>query len=162
MGFVIWLTGLPGSGKSTIANILKEKLEKIYKKEVIILDGDKLRKEFYPDLGFSPEEREFHNKVVIYLSKFLSENLDYIVIVSVIAPIRKVREYARKIIRNYIEVYLKADMETLIRRKPEIYKNHTAKFYEEGNPDLIINTEEDLESNIRKICEYIMQRFKTM
>ncbi len=157
MGFVIWLTGLPGSGKTTLAKKLKEEFEKMGRK-VVILDGNEIREKFYPELGFSKEEREFHNKIVIYLAKFLSEELDYIVIVSVIAPLRKVREFARQKIKNYFEVYLKADLKFLKKRKPEIYKNKTAAFYEEGNPDLILDAREELKNKIQRILEALREK----
>ena len=155
---VLWLTGLPGSGKTTLAKALKEVLEKEYGKKVVILDGNEIREKFYPELGFSKEEREFHNKIIIYLAKFLSEELNYFVIVSVIAPLRKIREFARQKIKNYIEIYLKADLDLLKKRKPEIYKDPTAVFYEEGNPDLILDAEKELDEKVKIIIEYLKSK----
>jgi adenylylsulfate kinase len=150
-----WFTGL---SKTTIAKKLKEILEKEYGKKSVILDGNEVREFLYPELGFSKEEREFHNKVVIYLSKYLSEKLGYYVIVSVIAPIRKVREFARNKIKKYLEVYLKADLEFLRQRKPEIYRDPTAAFYEEGNPDLILDAREELDKKVEKIIKELKER----
>ena len=157
MSFVIWLTGLPGAGKTTLANALKERLENMGYK-VIVLDGNDIRSKLYPELGFSKEEREFHNKVVIYLAKFLSEELNYVVLVSVIAPIKEIRELARQKIKKYLEVYIKADLETLRNRKPEVYKDKTATFYEEGNPDLILDSNKELEDKIKEVFKKLKEK----
>ena len=69
-GFVIWLTGLPGSGKTTIARMLEEMFKK-KKIKIEVFDGDEVRKNLSPDLGFTKEEREQHNRRVIYLTKLL-------------------------------------------------------------------------------------------
>jgi len=88
------------------------------------------------------------------LAKFLSEELGYYVIVSVIAPIKRVRELAREKIKDYVEVYLKADLDLLKKRKPEIYRDKTATFYEEGNPDLILDAGNDIEKNVDKVIAF--------
>ena len=67
--FVIWLTGPSGAGKTTLAKALAEKLQSMgYRVEV--LDGDGIRSKLYPDLGFSKEEREMHNRVVTEMRSF--------------------------------------------------------------------------------------------
>lgn len=117
MTFVIWLTGPSGSGKTTLAGALKQKIKQMgYRVEV--LDGDEIRKELYPDIGFSKEARKMHNRVVIHMAKLLSRN-DIIVIVSLISPFKSIREYARMELKNFIEVYLKCPLETRIRRDPK-------------------------------------------
>ncbi|RMF32107.1 MAG: adenylyl-sulfate kinase, partial [Candidatus Nitrosothermus koennekii] len=72
-GFVIWLTGLPASGKTTIARNLKPKLEALGLK-VELFDGDEVRKQLSPDLGFSKEDRELHARRVAYLAKILAKH----------------------------------------------------------------------------------------
>ncbi len=115
--FVVWLTGPSGAGKTVLANKLKEKLlEKGYKVE--ILDGDEIRKTFYPGLGYSREEREMHNRVVIRMAELLSRN-GIVTIVSLISPYRRVREQARETIGKFIEVYLKCPLEIRIKRDPK-------------------------------------------
>nr|WP_157198836.1 adenylyl-sulfate kinase [Methanocaldococcus infernus] len=120
-GFTIWLTGPSGVGKSTLAQALKEKLlSQGYCVEV--LDGDEIRNKLYPNLGFSKEERELHNRVVTYMAKLLSRN-GVVVIVSLISPYRRVRKYARDEIENFMEVYVYAPLEVRIKRDPKgLYK----------------------------------------
>ena len=101
-GFVVWLTGLPGSGKTTIARILEQKLkERGFKVE--LLDGDEVRKWLSPEAGFTREDRERHLRRVIYVSKLLTRH-GVVVIASFVSPYRKIREEARKILENFVEV----------------------------------------------------------
>lgn len=152
-GFVIWLTGLPGSGKTTIAKHLKDTLiDRGLKVEV--MDGDEVRSNLSFDLGFSRQDREIQAKRVTYVSKLLSRN-GVVVIVALIAPYQSIREYARQEIDNYVEVYVKASLDECIRRDPKgLYKkalegkiNNLTGLqdpYEEPlSPDLIVNTEEE-------------------
>lgn len=99
---VIWLTGNVGAGKTTIAYLLKERLNGI------VLDGDEMRHSISTDLGFSPEDREEHNLRVAKLAKMLNAQ-GYNVIVSVIAPFASTREKIRKIIEPYW-IYIKSDV----------------------------------------------------
>lgn len=147
---VVWFTGLSGSGKTTISDILSEKL-KSFNKNHEILDGDVVRKELSPDLGFSKEDREKHNYRIIYLAKLLSKNR-IITIVPVIAPFKNIREYAREHIENFVEIYVNTPIEECIKRDPKgLYekalKGEIKEFtglsspYEEPDqPDLIMDT----------------------
>jgi len=120
-GFTVWLTGLPGSGKTTIAGILKKELEK-RKFKVESLDGDEVRKGLSSDLGFSEEDREKHARRVAYVSKLLSRN-GIITIVALISPYRRVREFARSEIPNFVEVFVNCPLEICIQRDPKgLYK----------------------------------------
>jgi len=117
MSFVIWLTGPSGAGKSTLAHALEKRLKDMgYRVEV--LDGDVIRKTLYPNLGFSREAREMHNRVVIHMAKLLSRN-GVVAIVSLISPYKAVREFARKELGKFIEVYLKCPLEVRIQRDPK-------------------------------------------
>ena len=117
MSFVIWLTGPSGAGKSTLAHALEKRLKDMgYRVEV--LDGDVIRKTLYPNLGFSKEAREMHNRVVIHMAKLLSRD-GVVAIVSLISPYKAVREFARKELGKFIEVYLKCPLEVRIQRDPK-------------------------------------------
>lgn len=121
-GFVVWLTGLPASGKTTTAKALQNNLNSIGLKSEI-LDGDQVRKVLSPELGFSKVDRELHAKRVAYISQLLSRN-GIIVIVALISPLRSFRDYARGIIDNFVEVWVKCSIEECRRRDPKnLYKD---------------------------------------
>jgi adenylylsulfate kinase len=119
-GFTIWMTGLPGSGKSTIARLLGQKFVTEFGRYVEVLDGDEVRKGLSADLGLSREDREEHARRVSYLAKVLSRN-GVISIVALIAPYAKSRESARELIGpgRFVEVYIKASLATCEERDPK-------------------------------------------
>ena len=150
-GFVLWLTGLPGSGKTTLTKRLEEILRKKGLK-LEVFDGDEVRKWLSPEAGFSREDRERHIKRVAMISKLLSRN-GIAVIVSLVSPYRSVRNFARNEIENFLEIWIKCSVETCIKRDPKgLYKKAQSggikdmtgvqDVYEEPrNPELIIDTE---------------------
>ena len=160
--------GPTGVGKTELAKALAEKLQSMgYCVE--ILDGDGIRSKLYPDLGFSKEERKMHNRVVTEMAKLLAKN-GIITIVSVIAPYREWREYARREIGKFVEVYLRCPLEVRIKRDPKgLYakalkgelKGLTGldgEYEEPENPELILDTdkmsvEEEVEAVLRKVRE---------
>jgi adenylylsulfate kinase len=118
-GFVVWMTGLPASGKTTLAHLLEEKLESEYGRCAEVLDGDELRKGLSSDLGLSREDREEHARRVSFLAKVLARN-GVVAIVALISPYRSSRERARELIgEGFVEVYVKASVETCERRDPK-------------------------------------------
>jgi adenylylsulfate kinase len=161
-GFVVWLTGLPGSGKTTIAKKLDPALRKL-NIPVEVLDGDQIRQNLSKGLGFSREDRETHLRRVTYVAKLLSRN-GVGVIAAFISPYRSTREYARKETTNFMEVYVKCSVETCARRDPKgLYKKASSgeitdltgpqDLYEEPtNPDLVLDTEK---SNVQECVDAI-------
>lgn len=158
---VIWLTGPSGSGKTTLARALARRLRGMGK-NVEILDGDEIRRALYPDLGFSKEARELHNRVVIHMANLLSRN-GVFVIVSLISPYRSVRQRAREVIKDFIEVYVYAPLEVRIQRDPKgLYAKamrgeireltgYDGVYEEPENPDVrvdssIMSVEEEVEA----------------
>ena len=163
-GFVVWLTGLPGSGKTTIAR----GLERILKAKGIKLetfDGDEVRRNLSKGLGFSKEDRDTHNKRIVYVCKLLTRN-GVNAIVSLISPYRSTRSYAREQLPKFVEVYLKCSVEECIRRDPKgLYKKALAgeipnmtgiqdPYEEPTNPEVILDTENDFsKQNIQKVVQ---------
>ena len=119
-GKVVWLTGIPGSGKTTIGLLLQERLEKA-NKPAILLDGDKFRQEKSRDLGFSVKDRKENLTRAIKEAKSLSSKGN-IVIVAFTSPFEEIREKARQEMPMLL-VHVKASIETCERRDPKgLYK----------------------------------------
>ena len=114
IGFTIWLTGLSGSGKSTIAHILEAELrDRGHKVEV--LDGDTVRQHLSKGLGFSKEDRDTNIRRIGWVCEVLSRN-DVVAIGSAISPYREIRDEIRANIGRFIEVYVEAPLEVLADR----------------------------------------------
>lgn len=113
-GLVIWLTGLPSSGKTTLAENLADTLRRA-SLPVEVLDGDEIRRTISADLGFSAKDRREHAIRVVFLSKLLIRN-GINVIVPLISPYRETRSYARQELENFVEVYVDCPQEECIRR----------------------------------------------
>lgn len=150
-GVVLWLYGMSGSGKSTIATEV-EKLLFDEGKFVVVLDGDNLRSGLNGDLGFTDEDRKENVRRTAEMARlFASQGI--ITLVSVITPLKTFREQAREIVgSDFHEIYIKADFQTCAERDPKgLYakvaegkiNNFTGKdsgFEEPEAADLILDT----------------------
>lgn len=162
----IWFTGLSGSGKSTIAKLVKQKLaeEGI---PLIIFDGDEVRKSLSRDLDYSKESRDKHITRIADVCKIISSQ-GVLNLACVIAPTREIREYARRNIPSFVEVYVKCPLSECQKRDP---KGHYQKVkegaikdfvgvtipYEEPlNPEIVIDTyENSSEQCAQEIVSYL-------
>jgi adenylylsulfate kinase len=165
---VIWLTGLPGSGKSTIAGGLFEYLsENGYRVEH--LDGDIVRKMF-PKTGFSKEERDRHIRRVGYLAAMLEKH-DVTVVASFISPYREARDFVRSLCKNFIEIHIATPLEICEQRDPKgLYvkarrgeiKDFTGvddPYEEPLNPDLRIDTtNQSVEESVQVVIDAIVKK----
>jgi len=113
-GFVLWMTGLSGSGKTTIALLLEEELQR-RRIRVERLDGDIVRKSLTRDLGFSKEDREKNIERVTFVAKLLSRN-GVACICSFISPYQSIRDRARSETTNFIEVFVDASLDAVKER----------------------------------------------
>ena len=113
---VIWLTGLSGSGKSTIAEGVCEALKNKGLK-VEHLDGDLVR-DVFPRTGFSKEERDRHIRRIGFLASMLEKN-GVFVVASFIAPYKESRDFIRERCKNYREIYLSTPLEVCEQRDPK-------------------------------------------
>lgn len=152
-GFTVWMTGLPGAGKSTLGVLLREKLVQTGLL-VEVLDGDEVRKGLSRDLGLSREDREEHARRVSYVAKVLSRN-QVVAVVALISPYRVSRESARETIGRdrFVEVYVRAPLSVCEKRDPKgLYAkarrgeitNMTGiqdPYEEPLSPDIVIDTE---------------------
>ena len=117
--FVIWFTGLSGSGKSTICNSLEELLN-TKKVNTFILDGDSVRNGLNKDLGFSDEDRSENIRRVAEVSKILM-NAGNVVLASFISPFQNDRDLVKEIVgkNNCLEVFVNTSLATCINRDPK-------------------------------------------
>jgi adenylylsulfate kinase len=119
MAWVIWFTGLPGCGKTTIAKAVKAKLSKKHI-EVKILQLDEIRKVITPHPKYTDEERDIVYASLAYMAKLLAE-AGTNVIVDATANRRRYRDLARRLVPRFGEVYIRADINTCISR--EVHRN---------------------------------------
>ncbi len=158
---VVWLLGISGSGKTTLANGLKGYFDKKDIKSFIV-DGDLIRDFFNRDLGYSKKERVENIKRVM-ISAFVLEQNGIVPIVANISPFEFLREFSRKKFGNYIEIYLKRDLDT-ITNKDFVYSSKNVvgvdvEFEEPKNADLILDTSsEDIETSLKKILDFLENR----
>ena len=114
-GFVVWLTGLSGAGKSTIATALAGELQTRGRRRVELLDGDVVREHLSRGLGFSREDRDENVARIAFVAHLLARN-GVAVVVSAISPYRDARESARRTIGDFLEVHVAPPLEECIRR----------------------------------------------
>lgn len=169
-GAVIWLTGLSGAGKTTIAKILIQKINSDGLNAELV-DGDDIRKKF-PGLGFSKTDRLKQAERVIEFTQYL-QSQNKIAVVALITPYSASRALAKLKCRNYFEVYLSTSLKTCIDRDPKgLYKKALAGELQNftgisdpyeipESPDIILDTETvSAEDSAQKIYELFQQRNK--
>lgn len=171
-GACLWYTGLSGSGKSTIAVRVEEKLfERGIK--TYILDGDNIRHGLNKNLGFSPEDRTENIRRIGEVSK-LFVDAGIMVMTAFISPYREDRDKVRELLKQgeFIEVHVDASLETCEKRDPKgLYKKArageikeftgiSAPYEEPSNPEIVINTTEetDIDKNAEKIVKYLEEK----
>ncbi|MEA2433478.1 MAG: adenylylsulfate kinase [Actinomycetota bacterium] len=113
-GVVLWFTGLSGSGKSTIAHVVEEKLLDAGV-PVEILDGDVVRENLSKGLGFSEEDRNTNIRRIAYVAHLLQRNGTF-VITAAISPYKAIRDEARAMIKDFVEIYADAPLEVCEER----------------------------------------------
>jgi bifunctional enzyme CysN/CysC len=167
-GQVLWLTGLSGSGKSTIANALEKELYAQGKK-TYILDGDNVRHGLNKDLGFTDKDRIENIRRVAEVAKLMCD-AGLIVITAFISPFRSEREMARSLFHenDFKEIYISTPLKVAEKRDPKgLYKkarqgkipNFTgidSPYEKPTKPDLEINTSKTtLQESVQKILKII-------
>ncbi len=124
-GFTLWFTGMSGAGKSTISELIGQRLRD-QGARVEILDGDEVRTHLSKGLGFSKEDRDINIRRIGFVCELLSRN-GVIAISAAISPYREVREELRSRIQNFVEVYVECPLEVLAARDVKgLYKKALA------------------------------------
>lgn len=113
-GFTLWFTGLSGSGKTTIATIIHERLRQAGAR-VEMLDGDLVRENLSQGLGFSKQDRDTNIRRIGFVCELLSRQ-GVIAIVAAISPYREVRDEVRQRVQNFVEVYVECPLEVTAGR----------------------------------------------
>jgi adenylylsulfate kinase len=173
-GLVVWLCGLSGSGKSTIANAAERVLHQ-QRRMTVVLDGDNLRTGLNANLGFGDEDRLENIRRIAEVAKLFADN-GVITLVSAITPRGLHRDLARGILgRDFLEVFVKARYETCAARDPKgLYHkaqngqlaNFTGKdsaFEEPAGPDLVLDTESlSVEDCAFELLEAVRERIEVV
>ena|SRR5579872_4130144 len=124
-GFTVWFTGLSGSGKTTSARLLLERLKQ-HGAKAELLDGDESRQRLCRGLGFSKEDRNENVTRIGYVCELLSRN-GVVAIVAAISPYREAREKVRASLPRLIQVYMECPVEILIQNDVKgLYKKALA------------------------------------
>ena len=170
-GATIWLTGLSGSGKSTIAVAAEAELVN-RGKLAYVLDGDNVRHGLNSNLGFSPEDRTENIRRIGEVSKLFTDS-GVIVFTSFISPYRADRDQARALFDagDFIEVYVKADVDTCEERDPKgLYKKArageipeftgiSAPYEEPEKPELVLDTaNQSVEESVVALVRYLEEK----
>jgi len=168
--FLVFFTGLSGSGKSTIANALEQKLYDLNIK-TYVLDGDNVRKGINKNLSFSEKDRSENIRRIGEISK-LFVDAGIVVLAAFIAPYEKDREFIKKIIGrdNYVEVFVNTSLEECERRDVKgLYKKArkgeitnmtgiSAPYEKPKNPAIKLDQEQSVEDAIAVIFEKIKNK----
>jgi adenylylsulfate kinase len=165
-GFTVWLTGLSGAGKSTIAHHLERELQ-ARGRAVEILDGDVVRTHLSKGLGFSREDRDTNILRIAFVCRLLTRH-GAAVISAAISPYAQARQEAREQIGAFVEVYVRCPIEVLMRRDvkglyEKALRGELANFtgvsdpYEAPeHPDVVVDTDrESVEQSVAKILAYL-------
>ncbi len=168
-GVTLWFTGLPCSGKTTISQLVYDRLRRVGAR-VELLDGDIVRQNLTKGLGFSREDRDENIRRIGFVCHLLTRN-GVIAMVAAISPYRAVRDEVRRLIGSFVEIYANCPLEVCKWRDVKgMYKRalagELAHFtgvsdpYEEPlHPDLVLYTNEETpEESARKVLELLVRR----
>ncbi|WP_034062767.1 adenylyl-sulfate kinase [Lacinutrix jangbogonensis] len=171
--FLIWFTGLSGSGKSTIANVVEQALHKKGVK-TYTLDGDNIRKGINQDLTFTPEDRTENIRRIAETANLMVD-AGLVVLAAFVSPYKKDRENIRNIVKdvNFVEIYINTSLEECERRDVKgLYKKArageiknmtgiSAPYEAPENPEIEIRTEEQtVEDAVQFIMNHIKSKLK--
>jgi len=171
-GAVIWLTGLSGAGKSTIATELERELFNLGL-HTYVLDGDNIRHGLSANLGFSPDDRTENIRRVSEVAKIFAD-AGVLVITAFISPYRDDRRMARSILQRgeFVEVFVNAPVEVCEQRDPKgLYKKArtgeiqhftgiSAPYEPPEKPELAIHTDrQSVSESVTQIIDYLKEKY---
>lgn len=163
-GLTVWLTGLPCSGKTTIARLLETRLVEGGSRAQI-LDGDEVRRWLTSEFGYSREDRDANIRRIAHVAHLLTR-AGAVAIVATVSPFRSVREEARARIRNFFEVYVDCPLDVCIARDVKgMYRKAlqgelkqftgvSDPYEAPTNPELTVRTDQETpQESVQKILE---------
>ncbi len=171
--FILWFTGLPCSGKSTLANTMEERLFRAGIR-TYVLDGDNIRAGLNKDLGFSREDREENIRRIGEVAR-LFVDAGVVVLTAFVSPYRKDRDMVRGLVEEgeFVEVYVKCPLEVCERRdvkgmyekaRKGIIKQFTGiddPYEEPENPEIVVETDRlSVEQCVEAIWDYLKRNKK--
>ncbi|MGD0129528.1 MAG: adenylyl-sulfate kinase [Terriglobia bacterium] len=168
-GVTLWFTGLPCSGKTTISQLVFERLQRS-RLRVELLDGDEVRQKLTKGLGFSKEDRDENIRRIGYVCHLLSRN-GVIAIGAAISPYRAIRDELRQSISCFVEIYVHCPLEVCMHRDCKgMYKRALAgelknftgvsdPYEEPVQPELVLHTDQESpEQSAEKVLDYLRVR----
>jgi adenylyl-sulfate kinase len=169
-GFTLWFTGLPCSGKSTLAELVAKELER-RGRGVEILDGDVVRTNLTKGLGFSKEDRDENIRRIGFVCALLSKH-GAVAISAAISPYRAIRDEVRSKTLNFVEVYVATPLEVCLQRDVKgMYKKALSgeikqftgisdPYEPPTHPEIVIETEKETpEDSTNRILHELERRW---
>jgi adenylylsulfate kinase len=179
-GWCVWITGLPGSGKSTVANLLLEKL-KAKNIHAQLVSIDMLRQVVTPKPSYSEDERDMVYGALVFTARLLVKN-GVNVVIDATGNRRRYRDQAREQIHKFVEVYLRCPLDLCIQRETQRRDTHLApkQIYKKGlvgksrtvpgvnvpyeeptHPELIIDTDKQTpDESAQRILDALTKLYK--
>ncbi|PNQ74786.1 adenylyl-sulfate kinase [Hanstruepera neustonica] len=171
--FLLWFTGLSGSGKSTIANVVEQEL---FKQGIntYTLDGDNIRKGINNDLTFTPKDRTENIRRIAEVANLMVD-AGIVTLAAFVSPYKKDRDNIKSIVKdvNFVEIYINTSVEECERRDVKgLYKKArageiknmtgiSAPYEAPENPDIEIKTEDvSVEQAVKQILDYIRPKLQ--
>ena len=168
---LIWLTGLSGSGKSTIASALEQRLNEEFQTHTYLLDGDNIRTGLNSDLGFSDSDREENIRRIGEVAKLMVD-AGLIVITAFISPFQRDRDRVRVLLpaEQFWEVYVECPLEICEQRDPKClyakarlgqipeFTGISSSYEAPQNPELTLHTAQD---PLEDCVNHIIKKLKT-
>ncbi|MFC4323134.1 adenylyl-sulfate kinase [Litchfieldia salsa] len=166
--FVLWFTGLSGSGKSTMANAVASKLFEL-KARTYVLDGDNIRHGLNKDLGFSDDDRKENIRRIGEVSKLFVDS-GQVVLTAFISPFQEDRDLVRELLEDgeFIEVFVKCPIEACEERDPKglyvkarqgiipEFTGISSPYEEPSNPEIVIETDKNsVEECVNQVIAYL-------
>ncbi len=163
-GFTLWFTGLSGAGKTTLAHIVEAEMRRRNLK-IEILDGDVVRTNLSKGLGFSKEDRDTNIRRIGFVCHLLSRN-GVAAISAAISPYREIRDEVRKMIGDFVEVYVHCPLEVCAKRDVKglyakamsgeipVFTGVSDPYEEPLNPEVLVDSSKETpEESAQKILK---------